>query len=111
MMVINPQNQKSWAVEKFFAKPNKGGILYKGYTQINKELIRNRYVSMDTISMIPEELPLSGISTFDIRREKSWKKELDEYLEEEATYTGDILDYQKLCNFIDKTASKFVAEL
>ena len=111
MMVINPQNQKSWTVEKFFAKPNKGGILCKGYTQINKELIRNGYVSMDTISMIPEELPLSGISTFDIRREKSWKKELDGYLEEEATYTGDILDYQKLCNFIDKTASKFVAEL
>lgn len=111
MMVINPLNQKSWTGERFFAKPSKGGILYKGYTQINKKLIRNGYVSMDIINMIPEELPLSGISAFDIRREKSWKEELDGYLEEEAIYTGDILDYQKLCNFIDKTASKFVAEL
>jgi hypothetical protein len=61
--------------------------------------------------MLPSILPQTGISIFDNRREKNWKEELYEYLAQNTEYTGDILDYEKVINFLKKTAKQFVEEL
>lgn len=110
MLVINPRNKKSWPVEKFFAKPSKGGILYNGYTEINHKLISDGHIKMDTISLLPTILPASGLTVFDTRREKTWREELDNYLQQKVPYTGEALDYARLCNAISSIANKFVNE-
>lgn len=110
MEVINPRNGKVWSVEKFFAKPADGGILYNGYTQINKLLLADKHIKMETVEMLPDNLPLTNISLFDTRREKIWREELNGYLLEEVPYTGEALDYNRLWKSISKIAEKFVSE-
>lgn len=109
-LVINPRTGKSWTVEQFFAKPAKGGILYSGYTQINKKMIEDGHINMKTIDMLPDELPLTGNPIFDTRREKTWREELNGYLQEDAEYTGEPFDYARLWNSISGIAKKFVSE-
>lgn len=110
MEVINPRNGKTWSVERFFAKPSKGGILYNGYTQINKLLVLDGHIKMDTVNMLPNILPETYIPLFDTRREKTWREELNGYLLEDAPYTGEALDYNRLWNSISTIAEKFVNE-
>ena len=105
--VINPRNNKLWDIETFFS--NSG--IYGAYTEINQLMIRDGHVSLDTIKSIPEVLPDTGISFFDIRREKTWKTELDEYFAHENDYTGDILDYDRLWKCIEKIATQFIVEV
>ena len=110
MEVINPRNGKVWPVKQFFAKPADGGILYNGYTQINKLLLADNHIKMETVEMLPAILPPTGISLFDTRREKTWREELNGYLSEDAPYTGEALDYERLCKSISAIAEKFVNE-
>ena len=109
-LVINPRNGKRWNVEQFFAKASEGGILYNGYTQINKKMIEDGHIDMETINMMPDVLPLTGNPVFDNRREKTWRDELNGYLAEEAPYTGETFDYSRLWNSISSIAKKFVLE-
>lgn len=108
--VINPRNGNSWSVEQFFAKPSEGGILYNGYTQINKMLLSDGHIKMETVDMIPAVLPSTGLSQFDTRRQKTWREELNGYLLENAPYTGEALDYTRLWNSISTISRKFVSE-
>lgn len=110
MQVINPRNGKSWSVERFFAKPSDGGILYNGYTQINKLMVSDGHINMETVKMLPEILPDTGINIFDVRREKTWLEELSCYLAENVSYTGEALEYTRLWNSIASIAKKFVTE-
>lgn len=110
MSVINPRNGKCWSVGQFFAKPSKGGILYNGYTQINKRLLEDGHIKMETVDMLPDNLPASGITVFDTRREETWRAELNGYLLEDAPYTGEALDYDRLWNSISTIAKKFISE-
>lgn len=110
MEVRNPRNGNVWSVEHFFAKPSKGGILYNGYTQINKLLLADNHIKMETVEKLPDILPSTNIPLFDTRREKTWREELNGYLSEDALYTGEALDYSKLWNSISTIAQKFVTE-
>lgn len=110
MEVINPRNGKKWQVKEFFAKPSEGGILYNGYTQINNLLVKNGHIKMQTIEMLPNNLPNTGIHLFDERREKTWREELNAYLSEDTTYTGEALDYNRLWNSISSIAKKLISE-
>lgn len=110
MNVINPRNGKIWSVKQFFAKPANGGILYNGYTQINKLLLSDEHIKMETIETLPDILPPTNIPLFDTRREKTWREELNSYLSENASYTGEALDYNRLWNAISAIAKKFVME-
>lgn len=110
MQVINPRNGNKWPVSQFFAKPSQGGILYNGYTQINKLLVRDNHISMETLNTLPDELPLTGLPTFDERRELTWREELNKYLAEDLPYTGEALDYTALWDFTCHIADKFVSE-
>ena len=110
MKVINPRNGFSWSVEHFFAKPAKGGVLYNGYTQINKLLVSDQHITMKTVETLPDLLPLTNIPLFDARREKTWREELNGYLLEDAPYTGEALDYNRLWSSISTIAKKFVSE-
>lgn len=110
MEVINPRNGKVWSAEHFFAKPAEGGILYKGYTQINRLLLSNKHIKMETIETLPDILPPTNIPLFDTRREKTWREELNGYLSEDAPYTGEILDYNRLWKSISIITEKFVNE-
>lgn len=107
-IVINPRTGKSWSGKEFFAKPS--GVLYNGYTQINKKMLADGHIDMETINMIPDELPMTGNPIFDTRRKKTWREELEGYLAEDAPYTGEALDYQRLCDATDRIAVKFVEE-
>lgn len=110
MEVINPRNGKIWSVKHFFAKPADGGILYNGYTQINQLLLSDNHIKMETVKTLPDILPPTNIPLFDKRREKTWREELNGYLSEDAPYTGEALDYDRLWKFISVVARKFVIE-
>lgn len=110
MEVINPRNGNVWSVKQFFAKPANGGILYNSYTQINKLLLSEKHIKMETVETLPDILPPTNIPLFDTRREKTWREELNGYLSEDAPYTGEALDYHRLWNSISTIAEKFVNE-
>lgn len=110
MQVINPRNGNVWSVKHFFAKPSQGGILYNGYTQINQLLLLHKHIQMETVEILPDILPPTGIPLFDTRREKTWREELNGYLLEDAPYTGEALDYDRLWASISAIAKKFVSE-
>ena len=107
MKVINPRNNKQWDVKTFFSHSG----MYGSYTEINQLLVRDGHVSLSTVKEIPEILPSTGIAVFDVRRDKTWKAELDEYLAKKKEYTGDIFDYDRLWSCIEKIATQFVQEV
>ena len=107
MKVINPRNNKQWDVKTFFSHSG----MYGSYTEINQLLVRDGHVSLSTVKKIPEILPSTGIAVFDVRRNKTWKAELDEYLAKKKEYTGDIFDYDRLWSCIEKIATQFVQEV
>lgn len=108
--VINPRNGLEWPVSQFWAPASKGGIMYKGYTQINRLMFENGHISKKTLDILPDILPSTGIPIFDNRRELSWRDELNSYLAENEPYTGEILDYDRLWSSISSIAKKFVNE-
>lgn len=107
MSVINPRNNKKWDVDTFFSHSG----MYGAYTEINHLIVRDGHVSLDTIEKIPALLPNTGLPVFDVRREKTWKAELEEYLEQKKEYTGEIFDYNRLWSCIERIATQFVYEI
>lgn len=108
--VINPRNGLEWTIDEFWAPALEGGIMYKGYTQINGLMLKNGHISQETLDILPDNLPLTGMAIFDNRREMTWREELNIYLNEYEPYTGEILNYDRLSNTISSIAEKFVAE-
>lgn len=106
MMVINPRNESQWDVGTFFSQEG----MYGAYTEINGLLLRDGKVSMETVNQIPTVLPDTGIPVFDKRREKTWREELNGYLNEKKEYTGKIFDYDRLWGCISNIAKTFVEE-
>lgn len=107
MKVTNPRNGKQWDIKTFFS--NSG--MYGSYTEINQLLVKDGHVSMNTIKEIPEILPSTGLPVFDIRRDKTWKTELKEYLTQKKDYTGEIFDYNRLWNYIESIATRFIEKI
>lgn len=107
MRVINPRNNKEWDVKTFFSHSG----MYGAYTEINQLMVRDGHVSISTVEEIPAILPNTGLTVFDARREKTWKAELEEYLAQEKEYTGEIFDYNRLWNCIERIATQFVEEI
>ena len=107
MRVINPRNNKEWDVKTFFSHSG----MYGAYTEINQLMVRDGHVSISTMEEIPEILPTTGVTVFDTRREKTWKAELEEYLAQKKEYTGEIFDYNRLWNCIQRIAIQFIQEI
>lgn len=107
MLVTNPRNNKQWDIKTFFS--NDG--MYGAYTSINHLLINDNKVSKQLLDSLPEILPNTGLLLFDTRRDTTWKKELTKYLNENKEYTGDIFDYNRLWNHIEKIADQFISEI
>ena len=74
-------------------------------------MVRDGHVSISTMEEIPEILPTTGVTVFDTRREKTWKAELEEYLAQKKEYTGEIFDYNRLWNCIQRIAIQFIQEI
>lgn len=108
MKIVNPRNYMEWDPEPFFKK---GGVYYRGFDEINHLLVRDGYISMELISELPEFLPSTGIEVFDIRCEKTWKAEFEEYMTQKKEYTGDIFDYNQLVNCIQETSIQLVQKI
>jgi hypothetical protein len=104
MQVINPRNNKVWEANIFFSKDG----FYSAYSELNQLLIENNIVDINDVNKLPSILPKTGIEYFDDRREKTWKEELNEYLEKDIKYIGDILDYNKVVCFLKQTAATFI---
>ncbi|MCI8309588.1 MAG: hypothetical protein HFJ45_05265 [Clostridia bacterium] len=107
MIVINPRNNMMWNVTDFFSQNG----MYGSYKEISLLLLQNNLISIQTIEEIPEFLPKSGINFFDVRRKKTWKIELYEYLEEKKVYTGNIFEYNRICNSIQHFSRQFINEI
>jgi len=107
MKVINPRNGKQWDVKTFFSHSG----MYGSYTEINQLLVKDGHVSISTVEEIPEILPNTGLAVFDIRRDKTWKTELEEYLAQKKDYTGEIFDYNRLWNCIERIATQFIEKI
>ncbi len=106
--VLNPRNGKTWSFEDFFSRSVKDGVLYNSYTQINSLLLSNGHIKKETLEALPDILPPTNIPLFDVRHEKTWREELNEYLSLNIPYTGEVLDYERLLNFISALAEEFV---
>ena len=107
MKVTNPRNNKQWNIKTFLSASG----MYDAYTEINCLLIRDGRIPINTIMEIPEILPNTGIPVFDVRRDKTWRRELYEYLAQKKEYTGEIFDYDRLWSFIKRIAIQFVQEM
>lgn len=105
--VVNPRNGKVWDVDTFFSQEG----MYGSYTEINQMMIKDNRISLETIEKIPEVLPDTGVEVYDVRREKTWKTELDEYFALKKEYTGEVFDYNRLWESIESFANQFVNEL
>lgn len=108
MTIINPRNGLKWTPEPFFKS---GGIYYQAFEEINQMLIKDGYVSMETISQMPEILPNTGMPVFDNRQKKPWKQEIEEYFIKTREYTGDVFDYKSLARFLENTANELADEI
>lgn len=106
-MVINPRNGKEWTVKDFFS--HKG--MYGSYTEINQMMLRDDHIPLETVNEIPEILPKTGMPLYDVRKEKTWKTELEEYMAEKKEYTGDVFDYVRLWEYIERIAGQFADEI
>lgn len=107
MKVTNPRNHKEWDVQTFFSP----SAMYGAYVEISQLLIRDGYISLVTVEELPELLPNTGLSVFDLRRSNPWKEKLIKYLSQEKDYKGEIFDYDKLLSFFEKTAYRFTGEI
>ena len=107
MKVINPRNNREWNVKTFFSHSG----MYDSYTEINQLMVKDGHISLNIVKEIPEILPSTGIAMFDTRRDKTWKAELKEYLAQKKDYTGEIFDYYRLWNCIERIATQFVQEV
>lgn len=108
MTIINPRNGLKWSPGLFF-KPK--GVYYQAFEEINQMLIRDGYISMETILRMPEILPDTGIPVFDKRQNKPWKKEIEEYMTTKREYTGDVFDYESLMSFLKETANELADKI
>ena len=106
-LIPDPRNNMCWNVSEFFSHD---GVLYGAYTEINHLMIRDNRVPFDTIERIPNHLPITGLSIFDERREKSWKDDFEGYMGQKKEYTGDVFDYERLWKYIEDVARQFVEE-
>lgn len=108
MVIINPRNGLEWYPEPFFRQ---GGTYYRAFAEINQMLIRDGYISMETILNMPEKLPDTGMPVYDKRQERPWKKEIEEYIAQKIEYTGDVFDYESLVSFLEKTANELADKI
>lgn len=107
MKIVNPRNKQEWDPEPFFRK---GGVYYTAFSEINQKILENGCI-MQTINELPNELPNTGIKVFDVRQEKNWKTEMEEYIANKKEYTSDVFDYERLVSFIEKTAIQLTQEI
>ena len=105
--VRNPRNGMTWSKEVFFSQQG----LYGAYTELNPILIENGLISLHTLQRLPEDLPETGIPVFDRRHHKTWRAELDGYLAENRSYTGDILAYDEFVQKLKYFADAFVQDV
>ncbi len=108
MKIVNPRNHMEWDPEPFFKKD---GVYYQGFNEINHLLISDGCISIKTISELPEDLPNTGMEVFDVRCEKTWKAEFEEYLNKKEEYTGNIFNYDRLKRCIQKTSDQLVKKI
>lgn len=108
MTIINPRNGLKWSPGSFF-KLN--GVYYQAFEEINQMLIRDGYISMETILGMPEILPDTGMPVFDKRQNKPWKKEIEEYMTTKREYTGAVFDYESLMSFLKETANELADKI
>ncbi len=106
MRVINPRNGKSWSANYFFSSRG----MYSSYTEVKTFMLRDNLIPLEEISKIPTILPLTGIPIFDIRRKKTWRKQLDEHLSKQKKYTGNIFVYPALWQSFQELAEEFIYE-
>lgn len=85
-----------------------GNGIYKAYGELNHLLLRDKKITNDDLSIIKEYLPNTKIDIFDIRREKTWKNELNEYLTTENEYLGQILDYNDVILLLENLTDMFI---
>ena len=107
MKVINPRNNKNWDTETFFSHSG----LYGSYRELKQLILRDGHISLKTVKELPEILPNTGLPVFDSRHGKTWKAELEEYWAQNKDYTGEIIDYNRLQNCIERITNQFVEEI
>lgn len=103
-LVRSKRGNKVWAMDNFLSK--KG--LYHGYGECNPLLFRDGKLSMEWVEEnVPGELPRTGIIALDTRGLASWLDEFKWYLKDPPAYTGSILQYGELVDFVQQCAVDF----
>ena len=93
----------NWTRKEFFGKTG----LYRCYGELNCIIIQKQLVDILALNRIPAELPLTGISDFDERKERSWREELNSYLINPYFVEKPIFDIDDICTFFQEKARDF----
>ncbi len=94
--VTVPHNNLKLSESEFFAREG----IYSAYGELNHLLINDKLINYEDLEIIPEILPNTNIDAFDIRKEKCWKEELNEYFSTENEYSGKLLDYNQVISLL-----------
>ncbi|MBR2024845.1 MAG: hypothetical protein IKA02_03430, partial [Clostridia bacterium] len=102
--VTVPHSNYKLSENDFF---DKSGI-YTAYGELNNLLLKSGKITKEDLSIIDEYLPDTNIDVFDKRREKTWIRELNEYLVTENEYSGKILHFDNVIPLLENLADTFI---
>lgn len=103
--VTVPHSNYKISEDEFFKS---GNGIYKAYGELNRLLLESEKISFEDLDIINEALPNTNVEIYDKRREKTWKAELDEYFITENEYSGNILDFNDVVNFLEEATVTFI---
>ena len=82
--------------------------IYSAYGELNPLLLERGKFTKEDLSIINEHLPNTNIDKFDKRREKTWLCELNEYFITKNEYSGKILDFDSVIEFLENLTDTFI---
>lgn len=106
--VTAPHSNYTLSEEEFFKS---GQGIYKAYGELNRPILESGKISYNDLDIIDEYLPNTNIEKFDTRREKTWKRELNEYFINENEYLGKILDFESVISFLENATKNFIDDI
>lgn len=105
--VTNLKNGLSWTRGEFWT----WNVFYSAYGEFNHLILRDKLVDLNEIYKMPRILPFLDNFRFDKRRKTIWIDELQYFIENELTYTGNILEYEKSMESLKRIAKELIDEI
>ena len=110
-IVLEKNTNKTYDISKFYARPYEGGILYRGYSELNHLFISNNLIKVDYLLSLPNDFIMPNNINFYGLKKANWKEELKWYLSGESKYTGYPFEFKEVANELISLKNLFIYEL